>query len=159
MFLEIIILICAIGIFVILARKLPNVIGPKTEEKRLKIEDKRGSLILLEEADRLFKKGDLAEAEKLYIQSASQDPRNPKIYNRLGAIYLEQKNFQDAKDAFQEAIRLDGKKASQYFNLSMAYLELKEYRNAIETLEKAVDLDKKNIKYRQALKAAKKELK
>lgn len=168
MLLEIIILICAIGIFVILARKLPDIVRVGSKSKSFEIEKKRISekttltqasySNLIKEADRLFEKGDFSGAEKLYIQTAARDPQNPKIYNHLGAIYLEMKNFQDAKEAFREAIRLNGKKASQYFNFSMACLELKEYRNAIEALEKAVRLDKKNKKYRQALKEARKKL-
>ena len=173
MVLEIIILICVLAIFVILARRIPDIVRSVKKTRNIEsvkkdfpsvsktfditdTSDTLGSLSA--QADLFFEKGDFYKAEKLYIQMATKELDNPKIYNRLGAIYLEQKNFSDAKAAFQEAIRFDTKKASHYFNLSVACLELKEYRNAIESLEKAVKLDKKNKKYLQALKETRKKL-
>lgn len=106
---------------------------------------------LFDEADMLFKHGNIDEAEKLYIKIAALNPKNLKVYNRLGVIYMEKKNFKDAKEAFLMGVRLDRKKASRHFNLATAYEELREYRNAMESLEEAIKLDKTNEKYKNYL--------
>lgn len=106
---------------------------------------------LFEEADRLFKDNKLNEAEKIYLKIATNNPQNVKVYNRLGVIYMEKRNFSDARDAFAEAVRLDPQKASRHYNLAMASIELKEYRNAVESIEKAIKLENKNEKYKKLL--------
>lgn len=106
--------------------------------------------VLFDEADKLFKAGKLEEAERSYLKIATANPQNVKVYNRLGIIYMEKKNFRDAKEAFIEAIRLDPKKASRHYNLAMAQVELREYRNAVESLQHALSLDN-NARYKKLL--------
>lgn len=105
---------------------------------------------LFDEAEQLFRAGKLNEAEKNYLKVATANPQNVKVYNRLGVIYMEKKNYRDAKDAFVEAIRLDPKKASRHYNLAMVQVELREYRNAVESLQHALALDD-NPRYKKLL--------
>jgi len=159
MVLEIIILISVIAIFVIVARKIPKSIANRTRnvqpQPKIKVftkEPPRTSI--LDKADEAFNRKDYVQAEDFYIQAAAGDPHNPKIYNRLGAIYLEKKNYKDAKDAFLETLKYQdkpNKMALRYYNYALVCKELKEYRNAAEALEKAIELDKKNKKYHQLL--------
>lgn len=113
---------------------------------------------LFEEAEQLFRAGKVEEAEKNYLKVAAADPSNVKVYNRLGVIYMERKNYRDAKDAFMEAIRLDPKKASRHYNLAMSQVELREYRNAVESLQHALALDD-NPRYKRLLKELKEKIK
>jgi tetratricopeptide (TPR) repeat protein len=108
-----------------------------------------------EKGDMFFEKGEYKEAEKYYIKAAAETPDNPKIYNRLGIIYLELKNFRDAKDAFGELLKFDDKKASRQINYGLACLNLKNYDEAIDAFEKAIKLDPKNKKYIDLLKDTK----
>lgn len=105
--------------------------------------------VLFDEADMFFKHNNIAEAEKLYLKIASINPKNIKVYNRLGVIYMQKKEFSDAKEAFLMAVRLDPKKASRHYNLATSYDELREYRNAQESLEKALKIDSDNKKYQK----------
>ena len=175
-----VIIISAAVILVIFLKKLPQIksvnfgflknVFKKSEErptidrKREIVQKKREEPInlpffgkskseenLFDEADMLFKHGNFDEAEKLYIKIAAINPKNVKVYNRLGVIYMERKNFRDAKEAFLMAVRLDRKKASRHYNLATAYEEMREYRNAIESLEEAIKLDKNNAKYKTYL--------
>ena len=52
---------------------------------------------LSDEGDEFFRKGNYEKAEEFYLKAASRNPSDPKIYARLGVIYLHQKNFNDAK--------------------------------------------------------------
>lgn len=158
MVLEIIILVAVIGVFVIVARKIPQMASDRrqnTIRPKIKIFNRESSQIsVLDKADAAFNQKDFASAEDFYIQSAAGDPHNPKIYNRLGVIYLEKKNYKDAKDAFLETLKYQDKPvkmASRYYNYALVCKELQEYRNAAEALEKAIELDKKNKKYKQLL--------
>lgn len=170
MVLEIIIIISIVAILVICARKIPNMLNTGVskpsisikkpflvKEKRQVLEDDNvGSD--MEKADFLFEHKNFKEAEELYIKLISNDPKNPRLYNRLGALYLETKNFSDAKSAFSEALKYDQTKASRFYNFALSCAELKEYNNAIEALEKAIKLDNKNKKYSQLMKDIKKRL-
>jgi len=168
---EIIVIISLVVIFIIFARRLPDVIkkSPKSEninQEQLNVlsrnpddfwknntQDSKKSDIEL--ADEYFEKGDFSNAERYYVKYALIDPDNVKIYNRLGIIYLEQKNFNDAKDAFFEALKRDNKKPSRHVNYGLACLNLRNFDEAIKSFEEAVKLDPNNQKYQSLLKDTK----
>lgn len=163
---EIIILVATAGLLIIIARRLPGMIKDRPLG-RLRVEQKDQKEVavapsslanLISEADGYFRKGNFGQAESLYIQCAARDPKNPKIYNRLGAIYLEKKNFQDARDAFKEALRYDDTLASRHFNYAIVCLELKDYKNALLALDKAVRREPHNKKYKKLLEKISKKL-
>lgn len=106
---------------------------------------------LNQEADDLFAIKDYRKAEKLYLKLAADDPTSPKIYSRLGIIYLEQKNYEDARDAFQQAIKFEPGIASRHFNLAISYLNLGSPAKAMHSLEQALKHDPANRKYRKML--------
>jgi len=167
MTIEIIIIVAVIAVFIILARRLPDIIkkpvsdsAPNNtlraphdfwKEEKDSLKGKNN----FEIGDMYFEKGDYKNAEKHYIKAASENPDNAKIYNRLGIIYLEQKNYRDAKDAFSELLKFDDKKASRHINYGLACLNLRNYDEAIVSFEKAVKLDPKNQKYQDLLNDAK----
>lgn len=150
---EAIIILAILGIFIIIARKMPNTQGLQinndnhTKKFAKDNESKKIPTSLLDQAEYYFNSKDYAKAEELYIKLASVNPEDYKIYNRLGIIYLEQKNYADAKDAFEATIKLGGAKAGRYYNLALAYTGLQELRNASEATQKALELNNDNQKY------------
>ncbi len=113
---------------------------------------------LMGEADKALSNRKYNDAEKLYIQIATQEPTNPKVYFQLGTIYLAQKNYYDAKDAFLQTLKLEPENLEADINLSTAYMELKDYFKATQVLLKALDQEPKNKKYHQLYEKAQKAL-
>lgn len=150
----IIIVVAAIVVVLILiARRLPDARAKMFQSRE--VSDQEISLYgLIAQADEAFEKKKYEEAENIYVKAASQDPDNPKIYSRLGAIYLEQKNFYDARDAFLQAAKIEPDLASRHINLGLAYMGLKDYYKAGESFKKALELDPKNKKYEHLLERA-----
>ncbi len=176
----IIFILCIAGILVIFLRKMPNLKkfdffkikneAKKNVEESRKVEESKNikkanfgnnfqflqkkdeQADLFSEAEKLFGDKKYSQAEKILVRLIASDPQNVKYYNRLGVIYMEEKNFLDAKNAFGEAVSLDPKKAARHYNFAMACAELGELRNAIESLKETTRLDKKNKKYDKALK-------
>lgn len=185
MILEIIIILAIAGILVILLRKLPALskfnylniqseankssqdVDKNSSSKSKNAKNKSNFLFfkkvasqddLYAKANKLFSQKKYKEAEKIFIRLVTNDPQNVKLYNRLGVIYMEEKNFEDAKNAFYEALKLNPQKASRHYNYAMACGELDELRNAIESLEQAIKLDKKNKKYKKSLEDLRKKI-
>lgn len=47
--------------------------------------------------------------EQKYIKIITQDPKNIFAYQKLGRLYLEQKNYDDAKAVFEQILKIDAK--------------------------------------------------
>lgn len=47
--------------------------------------------------------------EQKYIKIITQDPKNIFAYQKLGKLYLEQKNHDDAKAVFEQILKIDAK--------------------------------------------------
>ncbi len=119
-------------------------------------ESQKISQEMVSHADDAFRKKDYKEAEKFYLQAATKDPNNARIYNRLGVIYLSTKNYKDAIEAFRGALKFDDRVASRHYNLALAYLGKRDYRSAEKGLEEAIKLDPTNDKYRKTLESIQK---
>lgn len=104
-----------------------------------------------EEAENKYKQGDYEAAERLYLKAASTHPDDPKVYAKLGRLYLEQKNFSDAIEALKLAAKLDKHNPSRHYNLALAYYGNKDIRKAIASVREAIGLDPITPKYRALL--------
>lgn len=104
-----------------------------------------------QEAEDAFAIKDYRKAEKLYLKLAAENPRNAKVYGRLGIIYMEQKNHEDARDALQQAIKLEPGIASRHFNLALTYIQLGSKIKAVNAMEAALKYEPANRKYRKML--------
>lgn len=47
--------------------------------------------------------------EQKYVKILSQDPKNIFAYYKLGKLYLEQKNYEDAKAVFEQVLKIEPK--------------------------------------------------
>jgi len=104
---------------------------------------------LLREGDSYLNDGRLKEAERAYLRGVAKNPKNPKLYNRLGAIYLKQKNYRDALEAFEAARDFDATRASRHYNVAFAAWHLKRRAKASSAIAEAVRLDGASQKYRE----------
>lgn len=100
----------------------------------------------LQKAENLFSKKHYISAEKWYIEACKVDPKNSLIYSRLGAIYLDQKNYRDACEAFGEAIKLDEANSENYYGLSVCKYNIGDKRGSISAARSAARLGE-NAKY------------
>jgi len=129
---------------------LPNIPGLKKRsdvEMEVNLEQETDPNIL--KADDLFRKRQFISAEKWYLEAARNNPKNAKIYSRLGIIYIERKNFKDAIEALSEAVKLDDQVASRFFNLSFAFNALGDKKLALQYAKRAMRLEAANKKYRK----------
>jgi len=140
----------------VIIRKIPLAKEMQKKENPELSEKEMTTFGLIAQADDAFDRKDFTDAEELYVKAAAQDPDNDKIYNRLGAIYLENKNYYDAKDAFLQTVKLDDTNPSHHINLGLAYLGLKDYYKAEQAFQDALKLDPKNKKYQNLLEKAQK---
>jgi len=104
-----------------------------------------------EEGDALFREGKLKEAEHFFLKAATTKPNDPKIYGRLGLIYLQNKNYNDAIEAFKVSVKLDKYNPARHFNLALAYRGNKDKQRSIASVREAISLDPITKKYRQFL--------
>jgi tetratricopeptide (TPR) repeat protein len=104
-----------------------------------------------EEGDRLLKEKKYAEAEQFFLKAAANNPKDAKVYARLGLIYLQLKNYSDAIEALKVAVKIDKYNPSRHYNLSLAYMGNKDVQKAIASVREAITLDPVTPKYRQLL--------
>lgn len=115
------------------------------EEEPIAYSANQEVLNLLAEADVCFRKGEMKEAEKFYLQAAAKDPRCSKAYSRLGVIYLENgDNWEDAEAAFRQALKTDPNNGFVLNNLGLVLYHQDRYADAIRHFEQAVRQDEYN---------------
>ncbi|QQG49995.1 MAG: tetratricopeptide repeat protein [Candidatus Berkelbacteria bacterium] len=104
-----------------------------------------------EEGEALFKSGKLEEAERFFLTAATRNPKDSKVYARLGLIYLQRKSYSDAIEALKVAVKLDKYNPSRHYNLALAYEGKNDNQRAIATIREAISLDPVSPKYRALL--------
>jgi len=60
-----------------------------------------------DEREKILPVRDLKAEEEALIKAIANDPKNVTGYKKLGNIYLEQKNYHDALEAFKQALKLN----------------------------------------------------
>lgn len=166
---EVIILLAAGAIFVVLLRRLPKIQKPERSNTAADARQAASAPFgrpldgvksnnggdsvedMLASAEDAFAKKDYLTAEPLYLKVAAARPDIARVYNRLGIIYLEKKNYKDARDAFLTVLKFDDQVASRHFNLAMAYLGLGNTRKAEAAVKQAISLDSSNERYKKML--------
>jgi len=128
---------------------LLSLLKRKKQEDDIEIEIQDNTDPSLKKAEELFRKKQYISAEKWYLEAIKTDPRNDKIYSRLGIIYINQKNYSDARDALEESVKINPSIASRHFNVSFVYNAQGEKKEAMNSAKKALKLDPNNRKYRQ----------
>lgn len=104
---------------------------------------------LLAEGDQFLSLGKLKEAERAFLRAVAKNPKNPKLYNRLGAIYLKSRSYSDALETFEAARDLDASKASRHYNVALAAWHLGKRAKAREAIAQAISLDPASQSYQE----------
>lgn len=140
---EVAIFVATVIALIMVLRKLPVDAETTFKETGKKTEVKEKSLRV--EADELFEQGELKRAETLYLKLLTKDPNDASLFNKLGLIYLEQKNYKDAKSALSAALKIEPENDTFYNNLGLLYYEMEDYDQAIEAYEKSVSINDKIV--------------
>ncbi len=69
----------------------------------------------------LVRNGSLEEAERLLEQAVVIAPRDPRVRDQLGHVYLQQEHFDKAQLEFEQAVALAPESASFHFLLGRVY--------------------------------------
>ena len=88
-------------------------------------------------------------AEKFLKEAYKIFDSDPMIYNELGVVYYQQKNYKKAKDFFNATIRYISSDCynsweSTFFNLGHCYRKLKLYNDALICYNKALNISPKD---------------
>ncbi len=122
---------------------------------------------ILDEVDILLRNERTSEAEKKLIDVISLDPKEVRAYRGLAEIYMEQKEWHQAKDVLKYACRLLGDRLARaggeaageatqrltyaLYDLAMVYNSLAMDNKALECLKQAQEIDSKNPKILDAI--------
>lgn len=72
----------------------------------------------------LLHTGAMAEAQTLLAHALAISPHDPRIFEQIGQVHLQQNDPAAAADAFREAVHLDPKNSGLHFLLGQAYRRL-----------------------------------
>ena len=93
------------------------------------------------------KRGDIFMARKMYREAVDSyrealdgQPRNARLYNKLGISFHHQLMFGEAKRHYEQASKLDEKYAQAVNNLGTIHYAERNYKKAQKTYEKALKI-------------------
>ncbi|MBI2797721.1 tetratricopeptide repeat protein [Candidatus Saccharibacteria bacterium] len=95
---------------------------------------------LLEIADRYYAEHNYLAAEKAYLKVLKLDHKNSLAYSRLGFVYSNLGNINDAIECFQ-IVADNYPNAASYHNLSMMYFKNREFEKSAAALEKSIGIE------------------
>ena len=96
---------------------------------------------LYQEAQSARTRGDLAAAERLYLEVIRRAPELANAYHNLGIVYFMQRKYEGAAEVLEQAIRLDSKLGPAHAMLGLAYYELYRPEKAAKELQAALRLN------------------
>lgn len=104
---------------------LGGVVSPDAEQgDRADPKDKVDTLKKLYAARTAVRQGKLEKGEKILKEIEKEDPQNSGVYQSLGKIYQQRKDWLKAIDEFNKAIELNPRDVDSYFQLSQSYYSL-----------------------------------
>jgi tetratricopeptide (TPR) repeat protein len=78
----------------------------------------------------LLHREELAEAEPLLTQAVALAPKDPRIHEQLGHLYMQKADYGAAQHELQQACALDPKNSSLHFLLGQAYRHMGKQQEA-----------------------------
>ena len=78
----------------------------------------------------LLHRNELTEAEGLLTKAAVLAPKDPRIHEQLGHLYMQKADYGPAEHELQQACQLDPKNSSLHFLLGQAYRHLGKLQEA-----------------------------
>ncbi len=113
-------------------------------------------------AEELIKEEKYKEAENKYIEIIGKDPTNLKAFLKLGKFYYERKNYNEAKQSLEHALRLLEKKvnihsndndninsqiAGIFFDIANINKDQGDINNALLYINRALSIEANNPRY------------
>jgi Flp pilus assembly protein TadD len=90
----------------------------------------------------LLHRGNLVEAEDLLKKAAALAPKDSRIHQQLGHLYMQKADYQAAERELQQACGLDPKSSSVHFLLGQAYRHLGKLQEAKAEFDESAQLAK-----------------
>jgi protein O-GlcNAc transferase len=124
----------------VLSRLLTRLVGPgQRGDDASRSPD--GSVELLARGVAFQKKGEVAEAERCYLQILTIDPHNADALNLLGAVAYGRAEHENALEYFESALALAPDSAPYQENVGLALGDLGRLDEALAALRRASTLD------------------
>ncbi len=102
---------------------------------------------LVKQAKSLFKKDDFIEAEKIFLEVISLDPKNIEAFEGLGDLYLKQKKYNEAKETYNYLLKLSHTEAHYHDKLGKVAKEQGRLQEAEMEFFQSVGLNSQNANY------------
>ena len=123
--------------------------GPKNQKTA--VSDKAKASVngadFYERARNFQKIGRLKEAQRFYKQARALEPGNVFILNNLGVIYIQQRNYSEARNSLENAIRIKPEYVDPYYNLACLYALRGKVMKSLENLKKAISVNRLVIEW------------
>lgn len=99
---------------------------------------------LFEEGLKLHRAARYREALEVYERASVLDPRDPRVFNNIGAVRRSLGQLEEARQAFRRAIELDPRYAAAWSNLGLVLEALGQREEAAIAFQTALGLDPGN---------------
>ena len=106
---------------------------------------------LLTGAEEALKAEDLPGAEKRFIEAISVDPKQPDAYYGLGEVYLQDREYEQARETFSYLITLNPDDDQAHHELGQVAKALGQYDEAVREYQEALRIAPNNPKYLDSL--------
>ena len=90
------------------------------------------------------KQGRNKDAINTYQRALLVEPKNHRVWNELGLIFMQVNSFEEAERAFSKAGELDQNFGWAASNLALAYANQGKYQEAIEACQRSLKAFKDN---------------
>jgi Flp pilus assembly protein TadD len=94
----------------------------------------------------LMHQAKLGEAQSLLLQAVHIAPRDPRIHEQLGQLYMRQGNYVEAGKYLETATRLDPERSNLHFLLGQAYHHLGRQQEAKTEFDTAARLANPSVR-------------
>ena len=98
----------------------------------------------LKKALELHKNKKLDEALAIYKKLLEIDNVNPKLLLFIGTLYLDYKNFKEAKKYLEKCIEIDKKNIFAFNSLAIGYEKIGQKDKALDLYQKSIQISDKN---------------
>lgn len=88
-----------------------------------------------------FQKKDYSKAVSEFSRAIAMDPTNPKSYNLLATVYLQQNKAAEAVKAYKTSLNLDPYQDDVHRNIGNIYMSQKKYSDAEKEYKAAMKLN------------------
>ncbi|MDY6986736.1 MAG: tetratricopeptide repeat protein [Thermodesulfobacteriota bacterium] len=124
--------------------------GPEIQKAVPKSPGPNQGAALYGQALALQKQGRLQEGKALYVAALEHSPKLVSALNNLGAIYIQEKNYPAAGEAFEKAIRIKPGYVDPYYNLACLHALQNDVGRSLFYLKKAISIDRHVKKWASA---------